>query len=147
MIQRIHCFYHQKWNKGSLSMKNISQNKIFKPIYLIGSNYEVKRDYGGSKYRFCLAGVPPNQALKLIKVDPNQSIAEIEKSVQREYKLNPILGIQFIFKGKVLPDQLKFEKIGINLKKDIITVMSTQGGGAKTISTWKKKREVIKDER
>lgn len=128
-------------------MKNINHSKSFKPIYLVGSNYEMKRDYGEPKYRFRLTGVPPNQALKLIKVNSNLSIAEIKKSIQREYKLNPILGIQFIFKGKVLPDQLKFEKIGIHIKKDTITVMSTQGGGAKTLSNWMKRREVIKDER
>lgn len=50
--------------------------------------------------------------------------------MQREYKLNPILAIQFIFKGKVLPDNLKFAKIGIHPKKDVITVMATQAGGA-----------------
>ncbi len=73
-----------------------------------------------TQYRFRLTGVPPDQAIKLIEVDPNQSIAEIKKSVQREYKLNPILAIQFIFKGKVLPDNLKFAKIGIHPKKDVI---------------------------
>ena len=66
---------------------------------------------------------------KAIELDPNNSIAEIKKTVQREYKLNPILAIQFIFKGKVLPDQLKFAKIGIHPKKDVITVMATQAGG------------------
>jgi hypothetical protein len=79
-----------------------------------------------TQYRFRLTGVPPDQAIKLIEVDPNQSIAEIKKNVQREYKLNPILAIQFIFKGKVLPDNLKFAKIGIHPKKDVITVMATQ---------------------
>ena len=92
-----------------------------------------------SQYRFRLTGVPPDQAIKLIEVDPNQNIADIKKTVQREYKLNPILAIQFIFKGKVLPDQLKFAKIGIHPKKDVIksenllllceTVMATQAGG------------------
>ena len=92
-----------------------------------------------TQYRFRLTGVPPDQAIKLVEVDPNQSIAEIKKTVQREYKLNPILAIQFIFKGKVLPDQLKFAKIGIHPKKDVIifenfllnceTVMATQAGG------------------
>ena len=76
-----------------------------------------------------MTGVPPDQAIKLIEVDPNQSIAEIKKTVQKEYKLNPILAIQFIFKGKVLPDNLKFAKIGIHPKKDVITVMATQAGG------------------
>ena len=83
-----------------------------------------------AQYRFRLTGVPPDQAIKLIEVDPNQSIAEIKKTVQREYKLNPILAIQLIFKGKVLPDQLKFAKIGIHPKKDVITVMATQAGGS-----------------
>ena len=92
-----------------------------------------------AQYRFRLTGVPPDQAIKLIEVDPNQSIAEIKKTVQREYKLNPILAIQFIFKGKVLPDQLKFAKVGIHPKKDVIkfegsplkyeAVMATQAGG------------------
>ena len=71
----------------------------------------------------------PDRAIRLIELDPNQSIEYIKKSVQREYKLNPILAIQFIFKGKVLPGDLKFAKIGIHPKKDIITVMATQAGG------------------
>jgi hypothetical protein len=82
-----------------------------------------------TQYRFRLTGVPPDQAIKLIELDPSNSIAQIKKTVQREYKLNPILAIQFIFKGKVLPDQLIFSKIGIHPKKDVITVMATQAGG------------------
>lgn len=83
------------------------------------------------QYRFRLTGVPPDQAIKMIEVDPNQSVAEIKKSVQREYKLNPILAIQFIYKGKVIPDTIKFAKIGISPKKDVITVMATQAGGVR----------------
>ena len=128
-------------------MKNNRNTKYFNQIYLISSSNELKGDYGNLEYRFRLTSVPPNHALKLIKVDPKQSIAEVKKSVQREYKLNPILGIQFIFKGKVLPDQLKFGRIGIHFKKDTITIMSTQGGGAKTLSNWMKRREVIKNEK
>ncbi|MBD3254805.1 MAG: hypothetical protein GF383_06915 [Candidatus Lokiarchaeota archaeon] len=82
-----------------------------------------------TQYRFRLTGVPPDQAIKLIEVDPNNSISDVKKTVQKEYKLNPILAIQFIFKGKVLPDDLKFSKIGIHPKKDVITVMATQAGG------------------
>ena len=54
---------------------------------------------------------------------------DFELKLFGEYRLNPILAIQFIFKGKVLPGDLKFAKIGIHPKKDIITVMSTQAGG------------------
>lgn len=81
------------------------------------------------KIRFRLTGVPPDQAIKLIEVDQNKNVGEIKKVVQKEYKLNPILAIQFIFKGKVLADDIKFSKIGLNPKTDIITVMATQAGG------------------
>jgi hypothetical protein len=81
------------------------------------------------QFRFRLTGVPPDQAIKMIEIDPNLSISDIKKNVQKEYKLNPILAIQFIFKGKVLPDNLKFAKVGIHPKKDVITVMATQAGG------------------
>ena len=80
------------------------------------------------QFRFRLTGVPPDQAIKMIEIDPNLSISDIKKNVQKEYKLNPILAIQFIFKGKVLPDNLKFAKVGIHPKKDVITVMATQAG-------------------
>jgi hypothetical protein len=76
-----------------------------------------------------LTGVPPDQAIKLIEVDPANSVMEVKKAVQREYRLNPILAIQFVYKGKVLPDTLKFSKVGIHPKKDVITVMATQAGG------------------
>lgn len=81
------------------------------------------------KIRFRLTGVPPDQAIKLIDVDQSKSVGEIKKAVQKEYKLNPILAIQFIFKGKVLADDIKFSKIGLNPKADIVTVMATQAGG------------------
>ncbi|MHA1647906.1 MAG: ubiquitin-like protein [Promethearchaeota archaeon] len=81
------------------------------------------------KFRFRLTGVPPDQAIKLIEIDQNQTIGEIKKIVQKAYKLNPILAIQFIFKGKVLPDTNKFSKVGANAKTDVITVMATQAGG------------------
>ncbi|MCF2139271.1 MAG: hypothetical protein K9W44_04375 [Candidatus Lokiarchaeota archaeon] len=81
------------------------------------------------KLRFRLTGVPPDQAIKLIDVDQSKNVAEIKKIVQKEYKLNPILAIQFIFKGKVLANDIKFSKIGLNPKTDIVTVMATQAGG------------------
>ena len=81
------------------------------------------------QFKFRLTGVPPDQAIKMIEIDPDKPISEIKKSVQQEYKLNPILAIQFIYKGKVLPDNIKFNKVGIHPKKDIITVMATQAGG------------------
>ncbi|MEJ2250408.1 MAG: ubiquitin-like protein [Candidatus Lokiarchaeota archaeon] len=80
-------------------------------------------------YRFRLTGIPPEQAIKHIEIDPNNPVFQIKRAVQREYKINPILAIQFIYKGKVIPDQLSFSKVGVHPKKDVITVMATQAGG------------------
>jgi hypothetical protein len=82
-----------------------------------------------ANYRFRLTGVPPDHAIKVIELDPNKTVQEVKKTVQQEYKLNPVLAIQFIFKGKVLPDGMKLSKVGIHPRKDIITVMATQAGG------------------
>ncbi|MBN1803353.1 MAG: hypothetical protein JW891_17715 [Candidatus Lokiarchaeota archaeon] len=82
-----------------------------------------------TEYRFRLTGVPPDRAIELINVEPRRLVGEIKKDVQKQYRLNPIVAIQFIFKGKVIPDKLKFGQIGIHPKKDIITVMATQAGG------------------
>ena len=81
------------------------------------------------QYRFRLTGVPPDQAIKLIEIDPNQRVVEIKKAVQVAYKLNLILGIQFIYRGKVIPDNLVFARTGIHPKKDVVTVIATQAGG------------------
>ena len=84
---------------------------------------------GNVAHRFRLTGVPPDQAIRLIDIDTSATVAEIKKDVQKAYKLNPILAIQFIFKGKVIPDNIKFSKMGLNPKSDVITVMATQAGG------------------
>ncbi len=111
-------------------MKNISNIKNFKPVWLVGNINELERDYGKFKYRFRLVGIPPNQAIQLVDIDPNSSIAELKKSVIRLYKLNPILAIQFIYKGKVLPDYLKCSIIvRVHTKREVITVMGIMGGG------------------
>lgn len=124
------------------------ERQKFISICLIDSQVEFeKHTLRKNIYRFRLVGVPPDKAIKLIKVNPNLSIAEIKKLVQRVYKLNPILRIQFIFKGRILPDQLKFEKIEIHPKKSTITLMSIQGAGAKRTHNCQKRRELIKFER
>jgi hypothetical protein len=81
------------------------------------------------QYRFRLVGVPPNQAIQLVNVNPNNSIAEIKKSLIRSFRLNPILSIQLIFKGKILPDNIRLRMVRFHPNKDVITVMSMQGGG------------------
>ena len=116
-------------------------------IYLIESSVEsIGKCRRENSIRFRLTGVPPSQAIKHMQINSDHSIAEIKKYVQREYKLNPILRIQFIFKGKGLPDHLNFEKIGIHLANDTITVMSTQGAGAKMLSKLMKRRGLVKYE-
>ena len=80
-------------------------------------------------YRFRLLGVPPDQAVKTADIDVNQDITEAKKVVRNLYKLNPILTLQFIHKGKVLPNNVRFASLSLLPKKDVITVMASQVGG------------------
>lgn len=83
----------------------------------------------GENQRTRLTGVPPDKAIRMVKFDPNQYVSEIKKNIQRIYKLNPIHAIQLIFKGKIIPDNVKLAKMGIHPEKDIITIMAMQSGG------------------
>lgn len=79
--------------------------------------------------QFKLLGTPPDRAIKLIEVAPNQTIWEIKKDVMRAYRLNPILGINLVFKKELIKDNITIDKIVINPVKDIISVMVAQAGG------------------
>lgn len=81
------------------------------------------------EYRFKLTGVPPDHAVKTVDVDVNRNVSDAKKQVRKAYKLNPILAIQFIHKGKVLPENIRFASLSIHPKKDVITVMAVQAGG------------------
>lgn len=111
-----------------------SHKSIYLIDYSMGFNGKNQKE---NIFSFRLTGVPPSQAIKRIQINPDHSIAEIKKTIQREYKLNPILTIQFIFKGKVLPENLIFSKIGIHPKKDIITIISSMLGAAHNKTRWK----------
>lgn len=72
------------------------ERKKLNSLHLIDCNFESERKYFEENiYRFRLTA---DQAIKLIQINPNQPIAEVKKTVQREFRLNPILAIQFIFK-------------------------------------------------
>jgi hypothetical protein len=82
------------------------------------------------EYRFRLTGVPPDQAIKLIEVEYNHTVADVKKNIQRAFKLCPILAFNLIYRGKVLSDTIKFGKIGVRAKNEVVTVMATQWSGA-----------------
>ena len=82
---------------------------------------------------FRLTGVPPDQAIKTIKIDITMSVWEIKGILMMKYKLNPILAVQLILGGKVLPDNIQFKdvlfKLDVDVKKIVVTVMATEAGG------------------
>ena len=43
---------------------------------------------------------------------------------------------QFIYKGKLLPNHISFEKLGIHPDKDLITIMAVQSGGGGNLKEW-----------
>lgn len=70
--------------------------------------------------------MPPDQAIKVIELDPFQTIRNIKKKIFKEYGLNPILDLFLIFKGKRLPTNIPLSKTGIDPRRDVITIMGYQ---------------------
>lgn len=82
-----------------------------------------------SEYRFRLTGCPPDRAFKNIELADDYSVREAKEVVKLEYNLNKIIAIQFIHKGKVIPDDIQLSKTGIRPQKDVVSIMATQAGG------------------
>ncbi len=115
-----------------------------------------------TKYRFRLTGVPPYQAIKVIEkhvqkedklnpimtgyrfripgapldeiividLDDEKTVEEIKKIVLLRSKLNPMLYVSLICKGKILPDNLKLSELDIDPKKDVLFLMAHQTVGS-----------------
>lgn len=82
-----------------------------------------------AEYKFRLTGIPFDKSFKLIKLKPYYSVAELKPLVKKEYKINPKLGIQFLFKGEVLLNNSILSDIGIRPLDDILTIMAVLTGG------------------
>ncbi|MHA1799815.1 MAG: ubiquitin-like protein [Candidatus Helarchaeota archaeon] len=81
-----------------------------------------------TEYRFRIPGASPDEII-VIDLDEEQTIEEIKKVVLLRSKLNPILYVSLICKGKILPDDLKLSELDINPKKDVLSIMAYQAGG------------------
>ncbi|MBD3353622.1 MAG: hypothetical protein GF364_19215 [Candidatus Lokiarchaeota archaeon] len=111
-----------------------NQNPLFpKLLNIFSNNYgkenNTKTTQQNNQYRFRLIGVPPEYAIKLISVDPDQTVAEIKKEVQKAYRLCPILCIQLVLRGRVLSDKLKISRLRIDPNREMISVQATQSAG------------------
>ncbi|MBD3194111.1 MAG: hypothetical protein GF317_03590 [Candidatus Lokiarchaeota archaeon] len=81
------------------------------------------------KYDFRLVGVSPDQAVKQIIINEKETkLQNIKETVKKEFELNPILDIQFIFHGKVISDITQLSRLRLK-PNDKITVMAVQYGG------------------
>ena len=74
------------------------------------------------EYCFRLTGAPPQESVKLVDIDVNQTVAEIANKVCEAYKLQDILWIKLTHKGRVLLDKERFASLKIDPKKDVITI-------------------------
>ena len=78
---------------------------------------------------FRLIGVPPELAVKTLKIDPNSTVDQIKILVKRTYLLDPILKIDLVLRGEVLGDTMKGTQLNIDLEKDQIVIMIYEEGG------------------
>jgi len=70
------------------------------------------------------SSTPPRLRFKKEDLTSEKSVRDFKKDLLKSYGLNHFLGIQLIFKGKVLPDNLKLNQIGFHPEKDVLTVMA-----------------------
>jgi len=86
-----------------------------------------------SYYTFRMMGLPPAQGTKRVKIKARQKVADVKKTLRKEYKIHESLVIQLIFKGKPLADTDDFEKtlssMSYDSRADTITVITQQVGG------------------
>ncbi len=84
-------------------------------------------------YTFRMMGLPPKQGTRKLTIPAKASCADSKKLVRREYKINPALVIQLVFKGQPIKDKENFARFLMKMKydpkKDTITVISQQAGG------------------
>jgi ubiquitin-protein ligase len=52
-----------------------------------------------------------------------------EKTIREFKREQQLFGIQLIFKGRLIPDNLKLKNLGFDPKKDVLTVIKTIAGG------------------
>lgn len=104
-----------------MSNKEIS---VINGIELNGSLVSKRKQ---KSFSFRLAGAPPDIAFKLIHIEKNHFFFEIKETIKREYKLNPILDIQFLCKGYVLQNNLHLNLSQIPANTEIL-IMGVQLG-------------------
>ncbi len=73
------------------------------------------------RYRFQLMAMG-TKGVKHIECDPSLGSDALRDIVRREYHLNRVLSIQFLYKGAVLPDDFTLATLGIRPDTDVIAV-------------------------
>ncbi|MHA1844259.1 MAG: ubiquitin-like protein, partial [Promethearchaeota archaeon] len=76
------------------------------------------------KITFQMLGLPHEQAFKTITISPNQTVEDIKRIILKEFRLNPLIDIQLLFRGKVLSELNNINDFKISPEEDTITVMA-----------------------
>lgn len=75
-----------------------------------------------------LSGAPPEEYTKEICVDECAHITDVKNRIYTIFKLNRMLNIQMIWRGKVLPDVLEVKEIPFDKDPNVVLI-ATQAGG------------------
>ncbi len=97
-------------------------------INSLGLNGSLGKKPQLKKFIFRLAGAPPDRAIRLIHVDKNHSLSELKHIVIREYKLNPILDIQFICNRRILVNNIHHHLSKNPANAEILVMLVLSGG-------------------
>ncbi len=73
-------------------------------------------------YRFKLLASLSSE--KLINVPQGATAGQVKEAVKREFKLNPALRVKLMFTGRSLEDDFEWDRLIIDPKRDVITVVT-----------------------
>ncbi len=73
-------------------------------------------------YRFKLLASLAGE--KQINVPQGATAGQVKEVIKREFKLNPALRVKLMFSGRSLEDDFDWDRLSINPKKDVITVVT-----------------------
>jgi len=77
---------------------------------------------------FRLSGAPLEKAVKTLEFNHMMNVLNVKAIVKDEYKLNPILELQLLWRGKVLPEHVRINDIPYK-KDEVMIIFATQSGG------------------
>lgn len=75
-----------------------------------------------------LYGAPPNGAKKDVVIDPHLTVGAVKAILKKQFNIMPLLAINLVWNGKVLPDSMPWGQLRIPRSSTIGLITVVVGG-------------------